>query len=324
MTNNPFDFQSLSPGLGPITGVVVDINDPLKRGRVKIRTSQQHSVPVDKLPWVSVTGGTDNPMFRGIGKMHRLLAGSKVVMNWVGEQGMMVVGSFGNSRDVQEAFADLDKNIVTKTRQLAVRNWYEQEFGELDQHPKGVKPNDARQVNNDQRQTSKQDGDPVQEAGSPIGAREPRRMAGGGDGFKGFGVGRNAHTPKTISSLSKTAGDMLQVHKYIESTVGKKGTIIPKSLEMAESLLQKAKTGAISSSTDLVGGASNLAQAAAGALGIVNNNSGGNNEQALSIEEYLRRLYKEITGQDALDAQGNETPQYREWRAEMIQTLRIS
>jgi len=81
-------------------GVVEDINDPLKVGRVRVRvfglhTDDKNLIPTDALPWAKVQMSTTFASMSGIGTMHGLLQGSWVTLYFKDkdEQYPVVLGS---------------------------------------------------------------------------------------------------------------------------------------------------------------------------------------------------------------------------------------
>jgi hypothetical protein len=323
--SNPFrsltENFAISLGSGPATGIVVDVNDPKKLGRVKIRLSMQHDIPVDKLPWCSVAGGTDNPMFRGIGKSHRLLKGAKVLCQQLDDQQIIITSTYGNSKDSDDPTADNHPLHKKKTKEIASRDyWGNDAWKDFDSSPKGVTPEDTRKVNNPGgKQTNKTEGDPVKEAGQN--AKPPSRFEKSGKGFKAFAQGQNKHSPLSIAGFDKNAGDLTDVVKYIKSTVGDKGELIKGSMDMIEKIHSFAKAGTITDATSSVGGAQALATAVSSVLQIAKNNSGANQSELESLLERLYRIYREITGQEPLDEDGNQTVHFKEWKDEYLRAI---
>ncbi len=81
-------------------GVVEDLLDPLKLGRVRVRvfgvhTDNENELPTEDLPWAITMQGTDSAAISGIGKSPRLLRGSwvNVVFLDADKQKPMVCGT---------------------------------------------------------------------------------------------------------------------------------------------------------------------------------------------------------------------------------------
>ena len=63
-------------------GVVEDVNDPIKGGRVRVRIFGYHSedIPLDDLPWALVASPTTSSSTGGIGTTpHALIVGTHVI-----------------------------------------------------------------------------------------------------------------------------------------------------------------------------------------------------------------------------------------------------
>lgn len=80
-------------------GVVDDIKDPLKLGRVRVRVVNEHdtSVQTADIPWASVMMPTTSASFHGVGDTPNLALGSSVIGFYLDtneKQLMMILGSF--------------------------------------------------------------------------------------------------------------------------------------------------------------------------------------------------------------------------------------
>jgi hypothetical protein len=124
---NPSDFSGTMATGQLIPAIVVDMKDPQKRGRMKIRlmTQDVNHVPDDKLPWVQ---GINNnqPSNKGQGFFPpNYQNGSKIYVMSQGQQGYIVMGSVPNS-ETDPATADTHED----TRDTEHRGVYtnEQEF----------------------------------------------------------------------------------------------------------------------------------------------------------------------------------------------------
>lgn len=98
-------------------GVVEDINDPLKLGRIRVRilgwnteTKNSNGVPTDGLPWAQVMQPITSAAMSGLGRSPTgILQGSWVIgffLDGTNAQQPMVIGSFGGMQkpdDVQNA-----------------------------------------------------------------------------------------------------------------------------------------------------------------------------------------------------------------------------
>jgi hypothetical protein len=94
-------------------GVVEDVQDPLRAGRVKVRVWGLHEesealLPAESLPWSSVATGTDTPSTNEVGNgPHRLEVGNWVFGMFIdGEekQNFLVMGTFWGKNDPNRNF----------------------------------------------------------------------------------------------------------------------------------------------------------------------------------------------------------------------------
>ena len=100
-------------------GVVEDIHDPKKLGRVKVRIINVHSkdknlIPTADLPWALVMAGTTTPSISGVGHSTFLLQGSWVVGTFtdVNLQAFLIMGSLPtmSGNHMSSAFGFTDPN----------------------------------------------------------------------------------------------------------------------------------------------------------------------------------------------------------------------
>jgi hypothetical protein len=108
MTNkpNPYDTNKvIGAGAGQSNrALVVNIQDPLKAGRVQIRVvghmDDLQSIPDEKLPWVKVRASTSTPSMQTIASTHGLLPGTMVSCEAMGQGGQdwMITGTIPTDR----------------------------------------------------------------------------------------------------------------------------------------------------------------------------------------------------------------------------------
>lgn len=103
-------------------GVVEDINDPEKSGRVRVRIFGVHNkskvnIPTEDLPWSLVMGPATSPGISGVGHSSHLLRGSWVVGNFVDNecQDFLVFGSIPTKSP--KKFSDLGEGFCDATGQ---------------------------------------------------------------------------------------------------------------------------------------------------------------------------------------------------------------
>jgi hypothetical protein len=323
---NPFDQTTLSPIGGSKTmAVIVDDDDPKKLGRVKIRMAQQHPdlVQEEKLPWVSVLGSTENANFiGGVGKTPRLLKGSVVTIEYIGEQNPVVTGSLPRALPADDPESTIAPERVqgsSKRKGVGDSKWWESWWQRISNNaaPYDVPTNKTR----DPGQWQPEKGDPVDNIRKQ--AKPSRWLLPSGLGLKSAKSGRNSHTPLPITGFSKLDGDMLNTPKFIQETIGKPGELIKGSTDMVLQLQKATQSGGIHSAVGAMGGIGAISQAIASVSNIVKNNAGQNSNQGKkeeeSLLEMLLRLYKEETGQNGRNSNGTLTPQFIAWRDEYLE-----
>jgi hypothetical protein len=103
-------------------GVVEDINDPEKSGRVRVRIFGVHNkskvnIPTEDLPWSLVMGPATSPGISGVGHSSHLLRGSWVVGTFVDNecQDFLVFGSIPTKSP--KKFSDLGEGFCDATGQ---------------------------------------------------------------------------------------------------------------------------------------------------------------------------------------------------------------
>jgi len=101
-------------------GEIVDINDPLKNGRYRVRVFHVHaeSIPVENLPWSSVLIPSTSSSKNGIGSTPRLLLGTHVIGTFIDEysQHFLILGTFFGKNDYPEiGVENYPQNQVTIT-----------------------------------------------------------------------------------------------------------------------------------------------------------------------------------------------------------------
>jgi len=259
---------------------------------------------------------------RGVGQTpgHRLTPGTKVIVRYAGQQRMYIAGVVGND-DADEKYSDQHPFKSDKKDHVnPVARAFEQEWKQFQvDTPYKINPANSRKVNTTPS-TPKEKKDPVRT--STTEPPEPKRLgnARGVESVTGF-------MPLSIAGFPRIKGSLLNATKAIQQLLGKKGEIIPNELSMILELQQKAKSGGIYKQTTTVGGIGNITQAIAGIMSLVNKIKGNDpkkketDEELSELELFLRALYKEMTGQVATDENGNETPQYKIWKKEMLQLL---
>ena len=308
--------------------VVTDIGygekDPKKQdGRIKVCTLEQLKTPNitdDRLPWVKVRQDASSAGLGTSGSFpgHSLVVGSIVTAKYIDNNGNMEVvscegtteepnGKDGRHPSSKDSSFFLVLNALTGA--FGLNHIMKQVFGGRNPYDlKGVK--DALGVLEGKFKFA------VDQFRGKDPLKEIAKFANLPSGKKGFKSVKDAKTPESIGNFLANAGNVLNAPKFIEQTIGQKGELIPGALKMAQNLQKSVSGGGISNVFTSVGGAGNLAGAIAG-IGAISKTAADNkpnDEEMNELEEELRRLYKLLTGQEPLDANGQETNEYKAWK----------
>ncbi len=102
-------------------GVIEDILDPLKLGRVRVRIAGIHTdnineLPTQDLPWADVLSSVYDASISGIGDTPRLLRGTWVAVSFFDQdmQKPFVVGSFKGIPGAQTNISPIDDSVVSE------------------------------------------------------------------------------------------------------------------------------------------------------------------------------------------------------------------
>lgn len=321
---NQHDFASQS---GKTTyGVVCDINDPDKRGRCRVLLfdGQYDKVSLSKLkledlPWIKVVASPHSPQLRGLGTFpHGLMVGTKVAVQWDGQQNPVIVAVHYNN-DKDETVQDAPKTttptfmqVVNALTQQNSRNpVIKQMFGgKMPYEYKGIKDAIGFLNGTIRTPTSPYEGDPLK-AIVKFAPQPSPKTGRGSDSY----WDRDGRTPQTLGpylpEIDKTVIDK------IKADLGTAGELIPGALSMAEKLVATAKAGVNLDAFTMRGGTSVVTTAISAITTLIsafNDTAKHKADEAAALEEILRLIYKAETGKDALDADGNETYAYKQWR----------
>ena len=307
-------------------GVVVKV-DP-KDGMCVVRLAEQigaSAVGDDQLSKYSCVSGTDNPQVRGLGTWppHKLVCGSLVRMRRQSQRGEYVIEcTVGATQREDASTQDIPPegtatSLMSAINALAGGNGTNHVMKQLfgNRNPSEFKS--TQEALGFINQTFKTAAgpykkDPVQEFVKHM--KRPKKY-GGSPGIKEM----FEKTPSTLGGTSYNKGDLQSATKTIKSVLGNKGELIQNSIKMIENAQKATKSGSPVSAINAVGGPKVLAQAIASAMSLFQTAAKGKSDkdkkdQLNSLEELLMRIYEELTGQKALDENGEPTPHYLEWR----------
>lgn len=101
-------------------GEVVDVEDPLREGRVRVRvvgvTDDTKNIPDKDLPWTAIMMPTNSPSVAGAGSSSGLEPGSKVMVMYTDEEKRngIVMGSFYSGKGSPNSLPPLFKGLKEK------------------------------------------------------------------------------------------------------------------------------------------------------------------------------------------------------------------
>lgn len=309
------DLLKLS-GLGcSVAAIVVDDRDPDKGGRFKCRVlghqDDEGKIPDSKLAWIQtvMNGGAQS---RTVGKFPPAdyLPGSIVSLVSTADQTFKIIGGYTNN-ETDNTKRDTHPVVEGKELKLTIPggNAYRKllegkGYPEIERTTKA-----ALKIANQKINSTLLEGSPLESV------------------FKHgkipdvFG-GRLEAKVKAGEFLSaggqKFAGELQNMQKFMETN--KIPEMIPKALSMLESLKQTAKMGKTILPTTSVGGSSNISSALSGIASSVaaENSRDDAADELLALLEFLIALYKQITGKDARDQNGNLTVKFLKWKEKYL------
>ena len=326
--HNPSDISgTLQHGLFEI-GVVTDINDPDKVGRVKVLKlghQDRKNITDDKQSWIEVLS-PNNTQHRGVGVFppHQFVVGSRVMIASLG-QNDMIIGSAQNYEDKQKEHQDTNRATQGAGRSpllLLLAGGLNQIFQAFkSKYPYQYnKTRDALSFLEHKTGINWQTGDPNES--SLKNSKNPNYL-GNGIGSKIFKKGGG---PFGIGSFPFNAGDMTDPVKFVQSKIGTKGEIIPNAIQMTQTLKQIGQGGLNIDSISSVGGLGNITGALSGISSLISSKSKSNTdkEEAEDLEAQLRQLYRDLFNKEPLNTKGLETEDYKKWKAEYLSNVDLS
>lgn len=224
---NPSDISGLM-GSGALTyGIVVDINDPQKLGRVRVRRMDQDKsrVPDDKLPWIHC-GYNNQPSLFGMGSSPpNYQCGSKVLMLSEGMQGYTVLMSVPNAEKTDQR-QDIHEDAKQEPHRAVFQN--SEKFKKYTQDHKTT--DDALRILNTEleewKKNLKEHKENIDEAPTP--PHYNKRPAA---------KDKEGEFPTVATSLFQIPRNP---QKFIKGIVGDQSSVVKTSLDMLENLKEAA------------------------------------------------------------------------------------
>lgn len=273
-------------------GLVVNVQDPLKAGRVQIRVvgkmDDENAIPDEKLPWVKVMNGTGTSSLQTSTTTHGLLPGSMVYVEAYGEGGQdyMIKGTIpsdnkGKNQTIHPATQGkgATDNIFEYTEYENKTHGWGKNLGEL---VKNKTTKEARKIRDTLDRNSKRSAEPVAESRDKAsipkhyGSRKTTK-----DGGKGSG---------TIGTFKFSGKD---AQKFIQDKIQNKSAIVPNALSALQNL--KKVTGNPSSIQSI--GASNFTSILSQLSQWFKSNGSKEDQQKFDCE-YLLKLTEDLLNEE--------------------------
>lgn len=304
-------------------GTVVDIglgetDDSKKDGRVLVRFTPQQGTGQgeDQLVWCHIERTAAEGGFRKIGNPgHNLTPGTTVRCSMYGQQHFVITNVLANENPNQ-SMRDLDHS--GKHRLVLQDPNLDKEYQESQGYLYAIKPGPAADANFASYNIKDELGNTLKRLSREI--KKALRF----DPKRGLKSVVGTHTPDTIASFRKMAADPLNAPKYIQQILGQKGELIPKALQMALNLQQKAKQGALQIAAELVGGQQLVSTALAGIAQIVSasakqaKSKDAKDDEPMEMKNIMCILYEEETGLSCKDLEGKDSKLFLKWLNEQI------
>ena len=309
-----FNLSDLYQGHGAFTqAVVISCKDPKKQGRVLCRIlgtqDDQGKIPDQKLAWIPAAQA--GAAFRGVGEFPpNLRVGSKVILGAIGgQQNQCIIGCLPNQAD-QKQQRDQHPFVTGENPDLynALGNTAEKRITGSLTSPAGQKRTTE--------QAYKGLGGLFGEAIAIFTGNNPLSAIIKTAKIPDIYGGRLAAKAADLISTGsfKYAGDLLNAQTFMKSVGSQE--LIPNAVSMLESLKATATSGLKIPPIQAVGGLQNILGAISGIAALVKQEQDRDDkkDEKQAQEEFLRMLYKQITGKEPLDEFGKETVKYIKWK----------
>lgn len=318
MAYNPSDKNGPVQSQSVVTAVVVDINDPDQSGRYKVRIlgeqDDQAKIPDDQLQWINpMTNGEAQTRTHGKFPPANYKVGSKVVLNNVGGQGYVISGAMTNNEQ-----DDQKRDSHPNSTSNSPMPWADELSP--DNHPYSrivegkfldeIMPGTLSGLNimNGITPTTFEKADPVDKVVNKV----PTKRYGGRPNSK-----KNKWDNRVGKGIYKGNPNATE---YLTEVGAKE--LVPNAISMIEQLKKTAKGGQNPKMPESIGGLLSMLGALAGISQNNQKEQKGYEEQKKQVkEEFLRALYKRLTGKEPLDLYGNETAGYKKWRTDYLNSL---
>lgn len=293
MAYNVNKVVAASPGQSD-RGLVVNIMDPLKAGRVQIRVigkmDDEQSIPDEKLPWVKVRNSTATPSLQTSTETHGLLPGTMVSCEAMDQDGQdwLITGTIPNDRkDDQQTIhpatqgkGDTDNSHTEDQRKDTTFAWKTP----LKNVFESKTTKEARKRRDEDSRKSRRTAEPISESRDK--ASIPNH----------YGKRTTSKDPKggSIGTFKFSGKDAQQ---YIQQTIQNKSAIVPNALN-ALSELKKIKGNPTSIQSIGINNYSSIISQ----LSSWFKNNGSKEEQQKFDCDYLLTIAENLLNQELLEA----------------------
>lgn len=318
MVHNPSDTDGVVQRQQTVMAVVVDINDPMQSGRVKVRIlgeqDDQAKIPDESLQWTQVSAaGTAQLRTVGSSPPHQYRVGSTVMMNNVGQQGYVVTGAMTNNEQ-SDGTKDMHPNATT----TSPTPWSSPMGAKNHPYSKWIRGKFLHEVEN---QTPIAYGFLSNQENAAVEKRDGVETAVEKTPVEKYGQRPNSRKGKEPNKFGE---DMFDFQKNATEFMKKTGDpeVIPNAINMIEQLKKTAEQGGNPKQPDSLGGLGNILGALAGVASMLSNMSKDNKKKEVQ-KQYMLDTFKRLFGKEPIDQFGNETPEYKKWEAEFLASMDV-
>lgn len=232
MSYTPNKTVGASPGQSQ-RALVVNIQDPLKAGRVQVRIvgmmDDEQAIPDERLPWVKVRNSTETPSMQTSTVTHGLLPGSMVTLEGMGQGGQdyIITGTIPTDRKDDNQTIHPATQGKEATDNLWEYSGYEEKTHGWDRNIKDIVEN---KTTRNARKIRDQSGRKAQRKDEPITqARDKSKIP------QHYGQRSTSKDPQggTIGTFKFQGND---AQSFIQQTIQNKSAIVPSALSAIQNL----------------------------------------------------------------------------------------
>jgi hypothetical protein len=317
-SHNVSDHSAGSP-IGTSTFEVVDIVDPDKTGRILVRPvgDAEGFADPSECQWIPAS----TPGFaqlRGIGMFppHTYEKGSLIMAHNTGQQGWVAAAAIPNTR-TEEGLQDTHPEAKGEEHKHSEKSGMAKDNKNKTYEVGSVFPDHDK----DQASFEWARGFRLEHMGQHFKGKlkesaEKQQMP---QRFLKRMETRNGDVQNSIGNFLFGNGDMTSATKFMQGV--QSPPILESTFGILDSLKQTAQSGQNIMANLSVGGLGNVMSALSAASAAVSKVQKQNeNNTKDPVEEFLQALYRKTKNKEPLDANGNETKDYRDWKVQYLAT----